>query len=162
MRWRTFLLLRRSVVSPAVNDSAADDSKWRNEEGRNETPKHKIEKFDVRRFMGVLERSKVARYSSFRGSLYFSFRSSCELSAVDFCCFALSLPACLSLKRNPPFFTRTSSRFFTYLERELPLRHLRNDLSREPPSLSSPPFFVSRIKIYRVFEFSSNRSLIDR
>lgn len=43
--------------------------------------KHKIEKFDAQRFMGVLERSKVARYLSFRGSLYFSCHSSRALGA---------------------------------------------------------------------------------
>lgn len=47
--------------------------------------RHKIEKFDVRRFMGLLERSKLARYSSFRGSLYFSSRGPCAFR-VDFCC----------------------------------------------------------------------------
>lgn len=84
--------------------------------GRNETPKHKIEKFDVRQFMGVLERSKVAHYSSFRGSLYFSSLTSRGLSAVDFCRRALPLPRCLSLKLTPssthglfPVFLLTSS-----------------------------------------------------
>lgn len=60
--------------------------------------KHKIEKFDVRRFMGLLERSKLARYSSFCEPLYFSFRS----SRAPYGGFLLprSLPGCLSLKRN--------------------------------------------------------------
>lgn len=115
--------------------------------GRNETPKHKIEKFDVRRFMGVLERSKVARYSSFRGSLYFSSRSSRGLSTVDFCCRALSLPGCLSFKRNPPpLFNTDFSPVFTYLKRELPLRHLRDDLSRATVSFSPFLFLSPRLK----------------
>lgn len=67
---------------------------------KGEKPKHKIEKFDVRRFMGVLGGSKVARYSFFRESLYiflalylpgFSSRKTLSLHTFLFFCFFLSL-----------------------------------------------------------------------
>jgi len=104
--------------------------------------KHKIEKFDVRRFMGGLESSKLARYSSFCGSLYFSFRSSRRtLSALDFC-YRSRCRRCLSLKRNLTSLFQPFPRFYSP-QRELPLCHLRDDLSQA----------TSPIKIYRISEF---------
>lgn len=108
--------------------------------------RHKIEKFDVRRFMGLLERSKLARYSSFRGSLYFSSRGP-HAFRMDFCCRdRCTVPRCLSFKRNLLLsFSTFSARFYS-LQRELSLRHLQDDLLLATA-------FVSELKFILLFNF---------
>lgn len=90
--------------------------------------RHKIEKFDVRRFMGLLERSKLARYSSSRGSLYFSSRGP-RAFGVDFCCrdCRICRDVCRSHEIISSLF-QPSARFYSF-QRELQWpRHLRDDL----------------------------------
>lgn len=90
--------------------------------------KHKIEKFDVRWFMGLLERSKLARYSSFREPLYFSFP---YFAGAPRWIFVAALVAGVFVAQTKAFpsLSRSSPSFYS-LQCELPLRHLRNDLSR--------------------------------
>lgn len=107
--------------------------------------KHKIEKFDVRRFMGVLEGSKLARLFlllfSF-GSLYFSFRSSRALSLFRGEWIFVATPRCrgvcrsnetifsLSLSLRSPSPPPVPHPYPPPPQRELSLRHSRDDLSR--------------------------------
>lgn len=97
--------------------------------------KHKIEKFDVRRFMGLLERSKLARYSSFRYIFLSVVRGR---PTVDFCCRA---GVFVAQTKSFPSLSRIPSRFYS-LQRELPLRHLRDDLSRATASISRLRFTI--------------------
>lgn len=108
---------------------------------RNEMLKHKIEKFDVRRFMGLLERSKLARCSSFREPLYFSFAGTPRWIFVA----VLVAGVFVALTKAFPSLSRSPSRFYS-LQYELSLRHLCNDLSRAAAS-------VFQLRFTTFFEF---------